>query len=111
MDGAVLVNGVDKDKRHYSEHQRCLNLYLEAPPLPDSIATQIFGLKFSDAPGKAFMIAKDVVLAADDSFEQLQEKLKTFVPRSTVLVQVPESLLLWAGGYRLQSAGHGVRAR
>ena len=93
MDGAVLSNGMDQDEGYYFVRQRYLKLYPEAPPLPDSIATQIFGLKFSDAPGKAFMIAKDVILAADDSFEQLQEKLKTFVTRSTVLVQVLECLL------------------
>lgn len=47
----------------------------------------MLGLKFSDAPGKAFMIAKDVILAADESFEFLHDKLKIFVPRTVVQVQ------------------------
>lgn len=34
------------------------------------------------------MMAKDVVISADDSFEHLQEKLKTFTLRSIVVVQV-----------------------
>lgn len=64
-----------------------LNRLPDTPQLPDSIATQMLGLKFSDAPGKAFMIAKDVILAADESFEFLHDKLKIFVPRTVVQVQ------------------------
>ena len=56
--------------------------------MPDTIATHLYALKFTDAPGKAFMMAKDVIIAAEETYIDLLEKLKTFVQRSQIHVQV-----------------------
>lgn len=77
-------------------------------PLPDSIANTVFAFRFSDAAGKSFLLAKDAVLAADDSIEPLMEKLKVFVPKqlATITVSVRR-----AGGVPVACAAHTVLLR